>query len=228
MAWHARCRTVQEILLSLRCFRTYNAYHNDLMRTAPGTWTLPVAGSITHWIWQLKNGDPAAAQQLWECYYLRLVGLARAKLQDQPRRAADEEDVALSAFDSFCRGAADGRFPQLADRDNLWPLLVVITSRKAIDLIQYESRQKRGGIDHAVELDDLVSREPSPTFALQMAEECERLLGLLGDATLQAVALWKLEGYSENEIAARLGCVPRSVRRKLNAIRQLWSREVEP
>ena len=69
-----------------------------------------------------------------------------------PRVAADEEDVALSAFDSFCRGAQRGRFPQLDDRDNLWRLLVVITSRKAVDLAQHEGppevrrRRARGGL----------------------------------------------------------------------------------
>src|SRR5262245_27439563 len=63
------------------------------------------AGSVSHWIGLLKTGDPIAAQKLWEGYFERLVRLARSRLRDLPRRAADEEDVALSAFDSFCRGA---------------------------------------------------------------------------------------------------------------------------
>ena len=103
------------------------------------------AGPVTTWVEQLRAGNRAAAQHLWECYFSRLVGLARQKLQGLPRRAADEEDVALSAFDSFCRGVARGRFPLLDDRDDLWALLVVITVRKAIDLRQRENRQKRGG-----------------------------------------------------------------------------------
>src|SRR5947209_3676484 len=81
-------------------------------------------GSVTHWIGQLKAGEAAAAQPLWEGYFQKMVQLARGKLQGLPRRAADEEDVALSAFDSFCRGAGAGRFPQLSDRDSLWPLPV--------------------------------------------------------------------------------------------------------
>ena len=88
--------------------------------------------SDSHWIGLLQDGDPAAAQRLWERYFHRLVGLARVKLQGQPRRAADEEDVALSAFDSFCRRASDGCFPHLGDRDNLWHLLDTITARKAL------------------------------------------------------------------------------------------------
>src|SRR6266403_1755718 len=101
--------------------------------------------SVTQWIDRLKAGDPDAAQKLWERYFARLVGLARQKLRSAPRRAADEEDVALSAFDSFCRQAEAGRFPQLLDRDSLWRVLVVVTARKAFHLIRDEDRQKRGG-----------------------------------------------------------------------------------
>jgi hypothetical protein len=88
-------------------------------------------GSVTHWISALKAGD-AAAEQLWERYFRRLVGLASKRLRMARRRAEDEEDVALSALDSFCRGARQGRFPQLAHRNNLCWLLVVVTVRKAM------------------------------------------------------------------------------------------------
>jgi hypothetical protein len=101
--------------------------------------------SITRCIEALKGGDHDAAQRIWEAYFHRLVGLARARLLDAPRRAADEEDVALSAFDSFCRGVDAGRFPRLDDRHDLWQVLVLITVRKAIDLRQHEGRQVRGG-----------------------------------------------------------------------------------
>jgi hypothetical protein len=76
-------------------------------------------GSVTHWIGLLKAGDQQAAQPLWERYFQQLVALARQRLRNMPRRATDEEDVALSAFDSFCRDACRGRFPQLGDRDDL-------------------------------------------------------------------------------------------------------------
>src|SRR5262249_14633252 len=90
-------------------------------RVAP----LPMSpeGSGTHWLGPLKAGDAAAAQPLWERYFRRLAGLARKKLQGSPRLAADGEDVAQSAFKSFYRGAEQGRFPDLRDRDDLWRLL---------------------------------------------------------------------------------------------------------
>ena len=101
--------------------------------------------SVTRLIGMLKGGDGEAAQRLWEAYFERLVALARAKLRGVPMRAADEEDVALSAFDSFCRRAEAGRFPRLADRDDLWQLLFVITVRKALNLVRHEGRASRGG-----------------------------------------------------------------------------------
>ena len=101
--------------------------------------------SVTYWIGQLKAGDAQAAQQLWERYYTRLVRLAQQKLQPLPRRAADEEDVALSAFHSFCNGVDKGRFPQLNDRDDLWQILVTLTGWKAANLKKHERAAKRGG-----------------------------------------------------------------------------------
>ena len=195
-------------------------------------------GSVTRWLGQLQAGDPAAAQQLWERYFRRLVGLAQEAAR-APRRAADEEDVALSAFDSFCRGTEQGRFPDLADRDGLWRLLVLMTARKAMHLRRDEGRQKRGGrAQFAADTPDdpneesvlgqVLSREPTPEFAAQMTEECERLLRGLGDAELKSVALLRMEGHSVEEIAVQLKCVARSVKRKLQLIRGIWEKELAP
>src|SRR5262245_13650236 len=197
--------------------------------------------SVSHWLSLLQSdGDTAAAQRLWERYFHRLVGLARAKLQGQPRRAADEEDVALSAFASFCRLAEAGRFPQLADRHDLWRLLVTLTERKAYNLVRDERRQKRGGGAVVGEaglfradksspegLDQFVGREPTPEFAAEVAEECRLLLARLGDTELQAIAVWKMEGDTVPEIADRLGCALSTVERRLRLIRQIWESEEE-
>jgi DNA-directed RNA polymerase specialized sigma24 family protein len=400
----------------------------DVLRAVePARRTDAAVQSVSHLISELKAGDHAAAQQLWQAYFERLVRLAREKLQGTPRREADEEDVALSAFDSFCRGAAQGRFPQLADREDLWQLLAVITTRKAIAagqesaapspavdakrpgsavrkragmltcrefselllafvagelteedvqrikdhlnicppcvvilntyrltiqltrqlppspwtpareqrllaalsqqsqfvrekprlssaLVQHERRQKRGGgsvegesalfeaawktaqstgqrpriEDYLGDTDEpersalvreLIAVEiayrqgagekpraeeyksrfpaldvtelanigapsssggaaapeyvvgPEPMldkFAAQFAEECRRLLAGLADEQLRAIALWKMEGYTNEEIAAKLGCVPRTVERKLGMIRSRWQQEIAP
>ena len=195
--------------------------------------------SVTCWIGLLKAGDSAAAQRVFECYFERMVRFARKKLGAAPRRVADEEDVALSAINSFCLGAARGNFPQLADRDDLWRLLVTITARKAIRQADHARRQKRGEgkvrgesvfvRDDASEeyggIDQVVGEEPTPTFAAEVADEFAKLLERLGDDTLRQVAVLKMQGYRNEEIAAKVGCALRSVERKLRGIRVIWSAE---
>jgi DNA-directed RNA polymerase specialized sigma24 family protein len=186
-------------------------------------------GSVTCWLDGLRAGDAVAAQRLWESYFRRLVGLARRRLRGAAPGVADAEDVALSAFDSFCRGAGRGRFPRLNDRDDLWQVLVVLTARKAADLLRAEAAQKRGGgrprpRDGGPDPGAVAGREPTPSFAAQVADECRRLLDRL-DEELRALALLKMEGYTNAEIAAWLGRSLATVERKLKLIRRVWETE---
>jgi DNA-directed RNA polymerase specialized sigma24 family protein len=194
---------------------------------------MPDEGSVTYWLRQLREGQSSAAQQLWEGYFRRLVGLARAKLQGRARAAADEEDVALSAFASFCRGAERGVFPRLEDRSDLWQVLVLLTARKAARLHRRESAMKRGGgnVLHASMigdgeaslLEEVIGTEPTPEFAAELADQYAHLLAQFGDdQELRRIANWKLEGYSNAEIARKLGVVERTVERRLNLIRKRW------
>ena len=199
-------------------------------------------GSVSRWVAALKSGDAAAAQPLWERYHRQLIALARQKLQSARRREADEEDVVQNAFHSFFRGVAEGRFPQLDDRDNLWKLLVVITARKALDQLTQQHARRRGGgsvqgesrissgkpdWDDAA-IDQVVGDEPTPEFAAQVAEQYEQLLDLLADDLLRQVAVLKMEGFTDYEVAAKLGCSRRTVVRKLETIRIIWTEESLP
>jgi DNA-directed RNA polymerase specialized sigma24 family protein len=184
-------------------------------------------GSVTRWLDQLRAGDSAAAGRLWDAYFRRMVEVAGRVLGPAPRRVADEEDAALSAFKSFCLGAQDGRFPQLSDRENLWPLLVALTSHKCVDLIRHANRKKRGGGAPAVaeDFEQIISREPTPEFVAQLADLLDHLLARLdrrGDPTLRQVAAWKLEGESTDAIAGRLDCSRKSVERKVSHIARIW------
>jgi DNA-directed RNA polymerase specialized sigma24 family protein len=76
--------------------------------------------------------------------------------------------------------------------------------------------------------DQVAGREPTPDFAAQCAEEYGRLLGLLGDDELRRIAVLKMEGYTDEEVAAQLGCVPRTVRRRLQLIRKRWLKQLAP
>jgi DNA-directed RNA polymerase specialized sigma24 family protein len=195
-------------------------------------------GSVTLHLQHLKAGDRSALNQLWEGYFARLVAFARQKLGSAPRQVADEEDVALAAFDSFCRGVEQGRFPRLDDRHDLWRLLVTITGRKASNLVRDACAMQRGGgqvhhfsalagPDQSEAFAKLLSQEPEPAFAAQVAEECQRLLGLLPES-LRQVALLKMEGHSNQEIAATIGRSIVTAERRLKDIRDLWEKELAP
>jgi DNA-directed RNA polymerase specialized sigma24 family protein len=195
----------------------------------------PLSGSsmstndaVTVWLGQLQAGELAAVRPLWEKCFQRLVGLARKRLLDAPRHAADEEDVALSAFNSFWIKAQAGQFPDLTDRDSLWRLLATFTLRKAAHHVRDAGRLKRGGgvaRDDSEVLEELLASEPDPALAAEVAEECDRLVGALQVPELRQVALLRMDGFSVDEVAARIGCDPRSVKRKLRLIRGIWKRE---
>jgi DNA-directed RNA polymerase specialized sigma24 family protein len=199
----------------------------------------PVAddGSVSRWLDGLKAGDDTDIQRLWDRYFQRLVRLAGARLPGHARRAFDEEDVALSAFHSFCDRAGRGQFPRLADRDDLWRLLVTITARKVIDSVRRQTRQKRGGglvLGESALIDDdmldegmvrFLSREPTPEHAAQFADDYDRLLAKLEDPTLRTIALRKLEGHTSEEIATEFGTSTRTIDRKLYLIRMIWQEE---
>jgi DNA-directed RNA polymerase specialized sigma24 family protein len=195
------------------------------------------ADSVSTLLDGLKAGNDQDIQRLWGRYFERLVRLAGSRLPGHARRAFDEEDIALSAFRSFCARIEKGQFPRMDDRDDLWRVLSTITTRKAVDTVRHQTRQKRGGGrvlgESAVAGDGdadglarFLSREPTPEDAAEFTDQYERLLGRLEDPTLKTIALRRLEGYSSEEIAAALGTSARTVDRKLGLIRAIWQEEI--
>jgi RNA polymerase sigma factor (sigma-70 family) len=193
--------------------------------------------SVSGWIVSLKAGELEAASWLWKRYKDRLIELARNKFENVDIRFADEDDVAQSVFVTLCRGAAIGRFDDVRNRDDLWWLLLAITKRKAIDLIRRETAQKRGagrvrsemtgesGRGLGLHLDQMISDQPTPELLVMMEEEQRRLLGLLRDDRLRSIAVARIEGYTVAEIAANLAVSTRSIERKLQLIRNAWTKE---
>ncbi len=195
---------------------------------------------VTEWIADLKNGDDRAAQQLWDLYAQRVQAVADAKLGTAPRRVEDEEDLTLSVFKSVFLGAADGQFPRMTDRYDLWHLLSAVTSKKAIDRIRWYNREKRGGGrvrgDSVFQFARNTSFNPlgqhcpnqqPPELRLIWAEERERLLASLRDDTLRSIANWRIEGQTCQQIANTLGISVHSVRRKVRLIQMQWSEELD-
>jgi DNA-directed RNA polymerase specialized sigma24 family protein len=145
----------------------------------------------------------------------------------------------MTAFQSFFAGIARGRFPRLQDRNDLWPLLAKITAHKALDQQRWILAEKRGGGrvrgDSAMtgpsdSLADwpasLVENEIGPDSLASIVEQCDRLMALLTDDQLRQIARRRLEGYTNAEIAKELGVIERTVERRLQLVRSLWSEEL--
>ncbi len=199
---------------------------------------------LTCWIQRLGDGDSQAAQHLWAAYFEKLVHLARRKLEGVALRAADEEDVALSAMYSFYRGMRENKFSWVADRNDLWKLLVTITARKACVQRRAHMTQKRGsgrvqgesffdrrknadGDDFGNGIAEVLGREPTPEIAAGVAETCQVMLDRLNDERLREIAVMTLEGATTVDIAEKLGCVRRTIERKLERIREIWANQNE-
>lgn len=155
----------------------------------------------------MEAGDEQAATRLFEHCYPRLLQYARKRLPERLRRALDEEDVALSAFQSFHAAARRGALGDIKDRESLWKLLATITARKGDGYVRHEMRQKRGGgevrgesvfvaANHESAGIHDVSQAATPQSIDEFESHCRDLLEQLGDPNLEVVALLRLEGYS--------------------------------
>ncbi|MEM9412221.1 MAG: ECF-type sigma factor [Planctomycetota bacterium] len=192
--------------------------------------------NVTHWIKLVKTGDSLAADRIWNLYFDRLVRAVRQRLYGQNRATSDEEDVVLSVFDSFYEAAEKGRFPNLSDRDDLWRLLITMSARKVVDKRRHDQRQRRGGqavvrslaCGNSDEWVDVIGNEPSPDMILMMQESIEKLFLELGVGQLQELAGAKLEGYSNAEIAQKMGCSERTIERRLHLIREKLQQKLNP
>jgi DNA-directed RNA polymerase specialized sigma24 family protein len=185
--------------------------------------------SVTVWLAVLRTGDEEAAGRLWERYFRRLAALAQRRLGVMaPRLPVDGEDLALDAFHDFCQAAVGGQYSHIQRRDELWPLLCGMTFRKAAAALTRENRLKRGGgVDRtaALDPDSVPSTASSPDHLAETEEVVRALFDRLTDPTMRATAALRMEGHTVPEIAGLLGCVPRTVERKLEAIRRLWAEE---
>ncbi|MBL8891868.1 MAG: hypothetical protein JNL67_17970 [Planctomycetaceae bacterium] len=188
--------------------------------------------AVTGWIDQLADGNEQAARELWEHVSTRVHEFAREKLDPQLRRRYDENDAANSAFHSLCRGISDGRL-EAKDRNALWGLLAVITSRKISAQLRHAHRQKRGGGIVSGEsgfaqlgeegINGVGSKQPPPDELAEVAESCAQLLHAIPDETLKQIVLLKFQGFTNGEVAADLNCTQRTIERKLERIRRIWT-----
>lgn len=197
-----------------------------------------MSDSITRWYLALRGGDSLAAQRLWDAYFHELCRLAQRTLRTRARTTAfDDEDVVAEVLGEFFTRVQRGEYSDIRDRGDLGQLLIVITIRRAKMLARKERAQKRGGgrvsLESEIEagagfqLDQLVSDGRAVTFSEYMSVQCRLLIETLGDPDLEKIALWKLAGHTNEEIASEQGCTRVTIQRKLRLIRVLWTSELQ-
>jgi DNA-directed RNA polymerase specialized sigma24 family protein len=180
--------------------------------------------SVTRWVQAVRAKDETAAEELWKRYFERLMQVARSRMSYLPRSTYDEEDAAISTFRVLYSKLQTGSYTQLGSRDELWHLMLKVLMRKIGHRAEYELADKRvppGPRADAIELENLFSQEVTG----EMAVGCKELLSKLRDTNLEQIAVWKLEGMTNEEIATKLNRTRRTVQRMLELIRAIWQEE---
>jgi DNA-directed RNA polymerase specialized sigma24 family protein len=200
--------------------------------------TKPVSDELSSSICQLNNVSEQEAIRIWEEFFPRLKRYAQAHIRNMSLRVFDEEDVALSALNSFFRCSAEGRFDDLDGDEEMWRLLVTITARKITAERRRQLAAKRGGGDVRGEsaflgvgdsqitagLSQIMDASLMPQSADAILESCRELLDALPNEQLRSTALMRMEGYSNKEISADLECSVARTKQRVAQIKKLWSK----
>ena len=188
----------------------------------------PIEGSVTKCLNALRNGSDDAVELIWSRYNHSLIAIVNRWLKKSRDIVNDGEDITIEAFDSFLRRHRKGDFPALSGREDMWRMLLVIAYRKAVNSIRNSNRQCRrsGSAQHVSSNDfDVPDRGPPPDIEFELADSIRHLLGLLSD-DLREIAASKMTGYSNAEIATKLGKSLATIERRLRLIRMKWEFEV--
>lgn len=185
--------------------------------------TPPSADLLRQW----RHGDEAAAEAIFARYAERLTRLAKSRLSARLAARVDPEDIVMSAYRSFFVAARQGRFDVERGGD-LWRLLVEVTLHKLCRQAARHQTQRRS-IEREQHLADrtdvpiaIAGDEPTPDEALAAAEELEAVLRQLPVRGRRALEL-RLQGFEHEEIAERLDCTERTVRRRLSEARRIMA-----
>ncbi|MCA8999965.1 MAG: sigma-70 family RNA polymerase sigma factor [Planctomycetaceae bacterium] len=182
---------------------------------------------------RIKSADEAALQQFWEMKSDAFLRFAEQVFRGTTHIARDEEGAVQSALLSLWKGLREDRF-EFEDESGLLRIMLTIIRRKVIKQMRHAHRQRRGGgLDHvplygatndgepvAIADDDL-----RPDELVEAKEEHARLFLVLGEAELRRIAILKLEGHTDQEIADALGRSRATIARKLRLIRETWVNE---
>lgn len=194
-------------------------------------------GTDTRCLREIASGNDEALALLWERYFQRVVALARRRLGNLTQRTSDADGVASSALKSFWLGVKEERFAKLDNREDIWQILAIITRRKVSNLRRYEEAAGRDwrkqqsleppSSDSTVAGPTVSdSREPDPQILAEAEEQCNHLLDQLPEKERE-VALLRMVGFSNEQIASQKDVALSTVERLFRNVRRNWNRLTE-
>jgi RNA polymerase sigma factor (sigma-70 family) len=171
----------------------------------------------------LRTGDREVVQEFVRQYGSVLQHVAERHLPRGVRQRVGPEDVVQSACRTFLRRAQGGEF-HLDDSEGLWRLLCAITLTKAREQTRFHLRKKRSlerelplaGADSGAQIEPAAAAV-SPLDAAAFADQFQKLVGTLNDEEQQVLDL-KLQDFTNDDVATRLSCSERTVRRILKRV----------
>ncbi len=180
---------------------------------------------------RVRSGDGAAETAVFQRFVQRLIVLAARQFDGWIRDRADVENVVVSAYKSFYRRHQRGEY-DLAGWDELWALLAITTVRKCTKRRKHLLAARRDAsrqVSLAGHDDDVMwlpDRSPTPEEAVILSETLEQLFHAMapGDRPLVEHILM---GYSAIEVAERLDCSERTVRRVRQRAKHRLERLIE-
>ena len=178
----------------------------------------------------LRSGDDAAYEKFWNELGGLLQNVAEKQLGNRLKQRVGSDDIVQSACRTFFRRVSGGQF-DLPDSEALWRLMCSITLNKARRASRDHLRKKRG-MDREVHLSsgdndsnrelEPGSTESEPLDAACVADQMTGLLEGLSDRHCRVLDL-KLQQYTNDEIAEKLSCSERSVRRIISQLKDRWT-----
>jgi RNA polymerase sigma factor (sigma-70 family) len=202
------------------------------------------------------SGLEQAAAEIYQRYSQPLQEYIKFRCQMGCARVVDEEDIVQEAMVDLLRGAPKGRFRELDNRQDLWQVLRVLAKRRAIDQFRretaavYGNGEVRGesvfdspagssseiaGLDGHPEGRLVPRNELSPWMIRLIEEEFQQWMDLLSAvdrekprSRLQEIAQLRYEGHTVAEIAKRFDCSTRTIEKRLELIRKIWSKHKKP
>lgn len=185
----------------------------------------------------LRTGDGDSCRLFWQQYGASLEAIAAQQLSGRLRRRVGADDIVQSVFRTFFRRISSGQF-DLPDSDSLWRLMCAITLTKARRAARHHHQKKRGlGVEHSLSAGEGMQLNPAQDWGVRefvdesqldidLADELQSLLRQLGEEECMVLEL-KMNNLDNEQVAAKLGCSERTVRRLVKNIQDRWESMID-